>query len=160
MIRKRHSKTTEWTKNIFLILLAGAVIWIFFSLDIIKKGESMFSNTASKKLKFSGSFNRKDYTDREVDRLLSYIKTRNRLFEEVKIQASIQDTYRAITPETEILFEIHVTMKNGFTFTTPLRRTKRKRLVTGILTKLDKDVRAYLEMQKQGKKMKGLINTM
>ncbi|BCS89170.1 hypothetical protein [Pseudodesulfovibrio sediminis] len=160
MRSKRHSKSTEWTKNFFLILLAGVVIWVFFSLDIIKKGESMFSNTASKKLKFSGNFTRKEYTDREVDRLLSYIKTRNKLLEEVKIQATTQDSYRKITPDTEILFEVHVTMDDGFTFTTPLRRSKRKRLVSGILTKLDKDVRAYLEMRKQGKKMKGLVNTM
>jgi len=160
MKKKRRSRSAEWAKNILLILLAGSVVYIFFNLDIIKKGESMFSNTAQKKLKFSGDLGRPDFSDKEVDKLTAYIKVRQRLLKEIRIQATTENSYRKVTPETEILFEAHVTMADGFKFTTSLRRSQRKRLVNSILAKLDKDLGAYMEMKKQGKKMKGLVNTM
>ncbi len=51
-------------------------------------------------------------------------------------------------------------MRDGLTFTTPVRRSRRSDLPVKILSKLDKDIRAYIELKKQGKKAKGLINTM
>lgn len=158
--RRRTNRTMEWTRNILLILLAGGVVVIFFNLDIVRKGESVFTNTAKKKLKFSGSLDRKDYTDRELERLMNYIKVRNKLFKEVRIDASPQDKYKEVTPTSEVLFEIHVTMADGFTFSTPVRRTRRQKLTLNILNKLDKDVQAYLELKKQGKEPSSLINTM
>ncbi|MCJ2165634.1 MULTISPECIES: hypothetical protein [unclassified Pseudodesulfovibrio] len=158
--KKRNHKTMEQVRNILLVLLAAFVIFIFFNLDIVRKGESVFSNTSSKKLKFAGSMDRKDYTDTELERIRDYIKVRNKLFEEVKIEASPQDKYKEIAPTTEILFEVHVVMADGFKFTTPVRRTQRKDLSLTILAKLDKDVQAYIELKKQGKKPTSMINTM
>lgn len=158
--KRRISRTEEWTRNILLILLAIGIIAIFFNLDIVRKGESIFSNTANKKLQFSGDLKRGDYTEQERDKLLAYIKTRNKLFTEVKVEASPQDKYREVGPQSDILFEIHVTMADGTTFTSPVRRAPRQQLVMAVLQKLDKDVQAYLELKKQGKTPEKFINTM
>ncbi|AMK10057.1 hypothetical protein [Pseudodesulfovibrio indicus] len=158
--KRRHSRTAEWTRNILLILAAAAVIFIFFNLDIVRKGESVFSQSADKKLKFAGELHRRDYVPKEVQRLLDYIKVRNKLIEEVRIEASPQDRYREIGPNTAILFEVHVTLSDDFTFSTPVRRTRRGELVTSVLAKLDKDIQAYLDLKKQGKNPSSMINTM
>ncbi|WP_316897953.1 hypothetical protein [Pseudodesulfovibrio indicus] len=158
--KRRHSRTAERTRNILLILAAAAVIFIFFNLDIVRKGESVFSQSADKKLKFAGELQRRDYAPKEVQRLLDYIKVRNKLIEEVRIEASPQDRYREIGPNTDILFEVHVTLSEDFTFSTPVRRTRRGELVTSVLAKLDKDIQAYLDLKKQGKNPSSMINTM
>jgi len=150
----------EWTRNIFLIALAAAVIIIFFNLDFITKGESVFSNSAVKKLKFSGKMDRSYFTKDEQQRLLDYIKTRDKLVQEIKISASPQDSYKQIRPASPILFEVHVTLTDGAKFTTPVRRTERSRLIKSILAKINKDVQAYLQLKKEGRDTKVLINTM
>jgi hypothetical protein len=157
---KRRKKSAEWTRNILLVLAAAAVIVIFFNLDLMRKGESVFSNSAAKKLKFTGGLGRRAYTDREIERMLGYIRARNDLFEEVKVQASPQDRYRAIEPDTEIIFELHVTMTDGVTFSTPTRRVKRRDLVVNLLNKLDKDLRAYKKLKKEGRNPSSMINLM
>ncbi|WP_207263996.1 hypothetical protein [Desulfovibrio sp. Huiquan2017] len=158
--RKHRQKKTEIARNIFLILVAGAVIYIFFNLDLVRKGESVFSNSASKKLQFSGTLSPRDYTDREIERILNYIKARNDLFQEVKVDASTQDSYGAVGPDSAIIFELHVIMTDGFTFTTPARRTPRRDLVVSLLRKLDKDVRTYRQLKKEGRNPSSMINTM
>ncbi|XXJ18072.1 hypothetical protein ACR42D_00660 [Desulfovibrio caledoniensis] len=157
---KRRKKSAEWIRNIFLVLVAAAIIAIFFNLDLVRKGESVFSNTASKKLQFTGGLGRKAYTGREIERMLGYIKARNDLFQEVKVQASPQDRYKAVTPDTDVLFELHVTMADGFTFSTPTRRVARRDLVVSLLNKLDKDLRAYQKLKKEGKNPSSMINLM
>lgn len=119
MNKKRQSKTVEWARNLLLILLAGGMVVIFFNLDMIKKGESVFSHHGSRKLKFTGALGPKDFSEKELDRLESYIKVRDKLLEEITIQTSVQDTYRAVTEKSDILFEIHVIMEGGFEFSTP-----------------------------------------
>lgn len=160
MIEKRTNRTAEWTRNILLILFAVGVVVVFFNLDAVKKGESVFSNQANRQLKFTGDLGRRDFSEKELNQLYDYIKIRKKFIEEVKIEASPQDSYKKITSRTEILFEVHVTMKDGFTFSTPLRRTSRGHLATNILAKMDKDVRAYLDLKKRGSKAKSMINTM
>lgn len=158
--KRRHNRTAEWTRNILLILVAAAVVFIFFNLDIVRKGESIFSHSADKKLQFAGELRRKDYAPKEVQRFLDYIKVRNKILTEVRIEASAQDRYREVGPDTPILFEIHVTMADGFTFSTPVRRSRRSDLATSVLAKLDKDIQAYLGLKKQGKNPSSMINTM
>jgi hypothetical protein len=92
--------------------------------------------------------------------MLGYIKARNDLFQEVKVQASPQDRYKAVTPDTDVLFELHVTMADGFTFSTPTRRVARRDLVVSLLNKLDKDLRAYQKLKKEGKNPSSMINLM
>jgi len=157
---KRRKKTAEWTRNILLVLGAAAVIAIFFNLDLMREGDSVFSNSAAKKLKFSGGLGRKAYTASEIDRMLSYIRGRGDLFQEVKVAATPEDRYRAVTPDTDVIFELHVVMTDGFTFSTPARRVDRSKLVASMLNKLDKDLRAYQEMKKQGRTPSSMINTM
>lgn len=157
--RRRHT-VAETIRNILLIALAVLMVVIFFNLDLINKGESVFSRSAVTDLKFSGGLGAKDYTDSEISKMRSFLKKRQKILQEVKIEARPQDKYKAIKPNTDILFEVHVVMKDGFKFSTPLRRVQRKDLAQSILTKLDKDVRAYLELKKQGKKAKTMVNTM
>ncbi|EGB15626.1 hypothetical protein DND132_2423 [Pseudodesulfovibrio mercurii] len=156
----RQNKSTEWTRNILLILAAAAVIYVFFSLDLVRKGESVFTNTASKKLKFSGDLGRKAYTEREIERILNYLRARNDLFAEVKVDASPQDSYGAVTPDTDIVYELHVVLADGFAFSTPARRIPRRDLVVSLLNKLDKDLRAYQQLKKEGRNPSSMINTM
>ena len=160
MHHTRKSKAMEWIRNILLILLAAVALIIFFNLDMIHEGDSVFTNSARKQLKFSGDLDRKDFTSTELDRFLNYLSARKKLIKEIKIDASPQDSYRKVTPSTEILFEIHVTMTDGFTFSTPVRRSKRNALPKAIIIKLDKDIQAYFKLKKEGKKIKSLINTM
>lgn len=143
-----------------MVLAAGAIIYVFFNLDLVRKGESVFSNTASKKLQFAGALDRQDYTDREVGRILDYIKARNDLFREVTVDASPQDSYGAVGPDTPVIFELHVIMADGFTFSTPARRTPRRDLTVSLLRKLDKDLRTYRQLKKEGRNPSSMINTM
>lgn len=160
MSKRRRSRAEEIVRNIFFIGVAILVVVIFFNLDIMNKGESIFSRTATADIKFSGDMTRKDYTDKEINQLRRYLKTHKKLVQEITIQAAPQDSYKKILPTTDILFEVHVVMRDEFTFSTPLRRTKRKDLPKSILSKLDKDIRAYLALKKDGKKAKTMINTM
>ncbi|WP_319582652.1 hypothetical protein [uncultured Pseudodesulfovibrio sp.] len=157
---KRRKKSAEWTRNILLVLAAAVIIAVFFNLDLMRKGESVFSNSAAKKLKFSGGLNRKAYTNSEIDRMLGYLRARNDLFQEVRIEASPQDGYKAITPDSDIIFELYVTMTDGFTFSTPARRVDRRDLVASLLNKLDKDLRAYQKLKKEGRNPSSMINLM
>ncbi|MBG0791797.1 MAG: hypothetical protein H0S80_15000 [Desulfovibrionaceae bacterium] len=160
MNRRRRNKAEEITRNLFFIAVAVLVVVVFFNLDIINKGESLFNRTAAADIKFSGDLGDKDYAEREIDRLRGYLKGRKKLIGEITIRTATEDSYRKVTPDTEILFEIRVVMRDGFTFTTPLRRSLRKNLPKSVLTKLDKDVRAYQTLKKEGKNPKTLINTM
>nr|WP_287411738.1 hypothetical protein [Pseudodesulfovibrio sp.] len=160
MKRRSSSKTMEWTRNTLLILLAVTALVIFFNLDVVRKGDSVFTNRAQRQLKFSGTLNRKDFTSKEMDRIANYVQTNKKLFKEIKIDAAPQDSYKKITPTTQVLFELHVTMADGFTFSTPVRRTQRAKLSKSIVSKLDKDVRVYLKLKKEGKNPTSLINTM
>ena len=160
MRRRRRSKAEEIARNLFFIAVAILVVVIFFNLDIVNKGSSLFSRTATAEIKFSGDLGRTDYAQKEIDRLRRYLKGRNKLVEGITIQTATQDSYRKVTADTEILFEVRVVMRDGFTFTTPLRRSPRRELPQRVLNKLDKDIRAYLTLKKEGKNPKTLINTM
>lgn len=160
MSRKRRNNAGETARNLFFVAVAVIVVVIFFNLDIMKKGETVFDRTAEAEIKFSGDLGRKDYTTKEIDRMLLYLKGKRKLVAEITIQAATQDSYRKVEPDTEILFEIHVVMRDGFTFSTPLRRSPRRNLPDSVLAKLDKDIRAYRTLKKEGKNPKTLINTM
>ncbi|BDQ38093.1 hypothetical protein SYK_24530 [Pseudodesulfovibrio nedwellii] len=157
---KKKNQNIEIVRNIVLILIAVGSMLIFFNLDIIHKGKSMFTHSGSKRLEFNGSIGKDDLTDKEISRLVNYINKHTKILKKILLKASPQDSYRKITPKTQILFEVQITMHDGFTFTTPVRRVQRKELTNGVLVKLDKDIRAYLDLKKQGKEVKSLINTM
>ncbi len=160
MYTRHRDKAKEYTRNLFLILLAVGVVIIFFNLDVIRKGESVFSKSADKKLKFTGRLKQKDYSEREVDRLLKFVKRYDEQIDGVTVKTSAQDTYTNISDNTELLFEIAMVLNDGTTISTPVRRARRKTLVAEILYKLNKDMRAYQSLKKQGKKMDSLVNTM
>jgi len=150
----------EWARNIFLVILAVVVVVIFFNLDIMHKGESVFSRTADKKIKFTGDLKYNAYTKREVERIIKFIKRHEKLIDTATIETSVQDKYKKLTGVSQIIFEVHLVMLNGATVSTPTRRTTRKKLVSSILTKLDKDMRAYKRLTIDGQKVKSLVNTM
>lgn len=160
MMIKRKSKNSERVRNTILVLLAVGVVVVFFNLDIMRKGESMFSRTADKKLTFKGDLKRKAYSKKEVSRIIGYIKRHNEFIDTVTVETSIQDSYKKITSKSPIVFEVHLVMNDGATISTPTRRTTRKELVSDILTKISKDMRAYKKLIKEGKKVKSLVNTM
>jgi len=160
MIARHRDRKKEWARNFFLAILAVGVVVVFFNLDIMDKGKSVFSMTADRKLKFSGKLTHRDFTKKEFTKLLNYTKKHNDIFDKVSIEASPQDSYKKISPSTQILYEIHVILTDGGTLSTPVRRTTRKNLVKSIITKLNKDTRDYLEIKGQGKKFKSFINTM
>jgi len=160
MGNKHRNKSLETARNILLILFALGMVVTFFNLDVLNNGESVFSRTAATDLRFSGELNQQDFTDRELSRIQSYLKGRKNIIGEVKIETSTQDSYTKVTPKSEILFEVHVAMKDGFIFTTALRRSTRAKLADTIVARLDKDIRAYQEIRKDDTKAKSMINTM
>lgn len=160
MIARHRDRRKEWVRNLFLVILAIAVVVIFFNLDIMRQGESLFSKSADKKLEFGGDLKRSDYTKEEISKLIRYTKKYNDIFGKVFIETSRQDSYKKISPKSKILFEVHIRMIDGTTISTPLRRSLRKELVSAILVKLEKDVGAYMDIQEKGKKIKSLVNTM
>lgn len=157
--KKKQNKIKEYTRNFFLVALAVGIVVVFFNLDIVPKGESVFSQSATKKLKFSGDLKRKAYTPEEVSRLLRFIKNNTDYIKETRVDASLQDSYKKINDSSQVLFEVHLLMDDGTTITTTAHRTTRKDLVTAILAKVSKDTRIYKKLKEQGKEMRSLINT-
>lgn len=160
MVTKHKQTKQEWAQSILLVLLAIGVVVVFFNLDIMRKGKSVFSMTAEKKIKFKGDLDRKDYTDREFDQLLKFIKRHDDLIDSATVEVSIQDSYKKVSGSSPMIFEVQLRMSDGATITTPTRRTTRKVLIPDILTKLAKDMRAYKKLIKEGKKVNSLVNTM
>jgi hypothetical protein len=136
------------------------LIVAFFNLDIIKSGESIFSRSAERKLKFQGDLPRNAYTKAEIDRLLVFVRRNDELIESVTINATTQDSYKKVDESSPILFEMHLVLTDGGTISSPTRRTRRKVLVSGILDKLHKDVEAYRRIKKKDGKAQSLVNTM
>lgn len=157
---RRKSHKREWVRNTLLTLFAIGVVVVFFNLDIMRKGESIFSRTAENKLNFSGDLARKSFKKSEVDQLLKYIKRNKNLIDKFTIETSLDDSYKKITNTTQIAFSVHMIMKDGAKISTPTRRATRKQLVPAIFAKVKKDMRAYRKLLKEGKKVKSLVNTM
>ena len=158
--RRRKDHTREQVRNVILILLAVGVVIIFFNLDTMRKGESVFSKSADQKLRYAGELDRKDYAASERDRLLAFIKRNDKAIRTVTIRTSTQDAYGKITGATPILFEIRMEMSDGAVINAPVRRAERDRLVAGILVKLNKDMRTYHSLKEQGKDVNSLMNVM
>lgn len=158
--RQSHDRSRERTRNFILVLLAAGMVVFFFNLDMVTEGESLFSRNPERKLSFAGDLDRKAFSAKEVDRLLAFIKRHDALIESVVVQTSIQDRYRAVTATTELMFEIRMVMADGGTISAPTRRAVRDTLVTAILEKLDKDIRAYEKINRKNGKVKSLVNTM
>ena len=158
--RQSRDRSRERTRNFILVLLAVGMVVFFFNLDMVTEGESLFSRNSERKLSFSGDLERKAFTAKEVDRLLAFIKRHDGVIESVVVQTSLQDQYRAVNPSTELMFEIRIGMTDGGTISAPTRRAVRDALVSAILEKLDKDIRAYEKINRKDDKVKSLINTM
>jgi len=159
MATKKEKKIEELARNIILIVLAVGVVVIFFNLDIMKKGESMFSRQGSVKLRFKGDLGKDDYSDAEEGDLLSYLNKYKDVVTSAVLETRLEDSYRKVTANSQIIFEVHLTMTDGSVVSTPARRAKRSALIPGVLQKLDKDLSAYRKLKNLGKEMKKLINT-
>jgi hypothetical protein len=158
--RKTRDKNRERTRNFILVILAVGMVVFFFNLDMVREGESIFSRNAEQKLSFAGDLDRRAFTQKEVDRLLAFVRRHDALLENVTIETSLQDRYRSVGPSTELLFEIRMTTTDGGTISAPTRRALRKNLVQAVLAKLDKDIRAYIKVNEDNDKVKSLVNTM
>jgi hypothetical protein len=158
--RSSREKSRERTRNFLLVVLAVAVVVIFFNLDIIPKGESFFTRSAERKLEFTGDLARKQFSPKEIEELLAFIRRNGKLIDNLTIQTSLQDSYRAVGDTTQVLFEMRLALSDGGTISTPTRRSQRKRLVPAILDKLDKDVSAYRKLRQRGGEGQSLVNTM
>ncbi|MEF2231812.1 MAG: hypothetical protein V3571_12845 [Pseudodesulfovibrio sp.] len=158
--RRSKDRTREQVRNIILIILAVGMVIVFFNLDTLRKGESVFSKSADRKLRFAGKLDRKDYAASERDRLLAFIKRNDKDIQAVTIRTSTQDAYGAVAGATPILFEIRMEMTGGAVINAPVRRSDRLRLTSAILEKLNKDMRTYRSLREQGKDVNSLMNVM
>lgn len=156
--KRQRKKTSEKVRNFLLVIVAVGMVVIFFNLDIIRDGESVFTKSAETKLRFKGDLHRKAYTDKEQERIISFVKKHDDSIESVTIETTRDSTYGKLTPSSQILFEIHIVLTDGATISTPTRRTARRGLVRDIIYKLNKDMKAYESLD--GKEIKSLINTM
>jgi len=160
MKSRRRERAPDRMRNIFLVILAVGLVVIFFNLDTLRQGESVFSKTADRKLRFSGQLARKSYSGPEVDRLLAFIRRYDADIGTLTVQTSTQDAYGKIDRDTPILFELRMTMTDGAVIDTPVRRSPRGQLISAILEKLNKDIRTYRTLKKQGKDVETLLNVM
>lgn len=157
---KRHRTTTkEKVRNTLLVILAIGMVIIFFNLDITRDGESVFSKSSSQKLRFSGDLKRNAYTDKEIKSLLDFIDRYGEVIEKTDISVILQDSYKKVRKSSQLIFEVNMVLDGGTTINTPTWRTTRDKLVNDVLTKMKKDMKAYLELKEKGKKMKSLVNT-
>lgn len=159
MNAKRKNKAKEWARNAILVILAVGLVVVFFNLDIMQKGESVFSREGSVKLRFQGDLGRRDYGKAEVDELVRYINRESKIMQSATLETRLQDSYRKVTDTSQVIFEIHLVMKDGTRISTPARRSRRDALIRSVVEKLDKDISAYKQLKRQGKEMKSLINT-
>ena len=161
-VLKKRKRTTlsDKARNAVLVIIAIITVIIFFNLDLMEKGDSLFSRTAESKLNFKGDLKRKAYKPEEYDRLLVFIKKHQAIIETATIQTSVDRGYGKLTPSSQILFEVRFQLTDGGMISTPTRRTTREKLVSAILIKMKKDMKAYKGLQKKGKKVKSLVNTM
>lgn len=158
--KRRRSSTSEKVRNVMLVIVAVATVFIFYNLDIMKKGESVFSRSAKNKLYFRGDLKLKAYTTKEYDKILAFVKKYDKLIESATIETTVDNSYGKVSKTSQILFEVHFELSDGATISTPTRRTTRGNLVSAILTKMRKDMKAYRGLMEKGTKVKSLVNTM
>ncbi len=158
-VKKHRTSAKEKVRNFLLILLALATVVVFFNLDISTTGESVFSKSSTKKLRFRGDLKREAYTEKEIASLTRFIDKYKNDIERAEFQVMLQDTYKKIKDSSQLTFEVRLTMDDGATINTPTWRTTRGKMIPSMLAKMKKDMKAYLELKKQGKKMKSFVNT-
>lgn len=158
MVKKQRSKAGDLIKNLLMIVFAVSVVVIFFNLDMVRDGDSMFSRKGQVKLEFTGDLKRKNFTEAEVSRVRSHIKQYGKIMESATVETTVQDSYKKVNDKSQVVYEIHLVMRDGTRITTTARRTTRKGLVSSGLAKLDRDLRIYKQYKKEGKSMKSLIN--
>jgi len=161
-MQSRHSreKSREKTRNFLLVLLAAIVVAIFFNLDMLPQGETVFERTADRKLTFAGDLGRGDFTPAERERLMEFIRRHDSRLANVTIEITLQDPYRAVTDTTELIFSVRMAMADGGSVSAPTRRARRADIVSAVLDKLDKDIKAYGVVDDGKGQGRSLINTM
>lgn len=158
MVAKKRKKKGETIRNVFMIAFAVGMVVFFFSLDMMREGDSMFSREGKSQLFFRGHLKQKDFSSHELDRIRSYIKSYSSVLQSTTIQTSVQDPYKKMTPNSPVVFEVHLVMRDGGRLSTTTKRTTRGELVSASLVKLDKDLRAYRKLKGDGKKMDSFFN--
>lgn len=158
MAAGKRNKARETARNILLVLLALGMVLIFFNLDFIKEGDSVFSHEGRTKLYFRGDLARTAFEEKEIDQLLDSILKRSKILESATVETRLQDSYKRVTASSPVIFEIHLVMKSGARISTTARRSSRGSLVPAILAKMSKDIRVYKDLKRQGKDVKSLIN--
>ncbi len=157
---KKHRVTTgEKVRNILLVLLAIGTVVVFFNLNISREGESVFSSSSNIKMRFSGDLKQDAYTEKEIASLTRFIDRYKNEIERTEFQVMLQDNYKKLKKSSPLTFEVRLTMKDGATIETPTWRTTRGKMIPDMLTKMKKDMKAYLELKKSGKKVKSFVNT-
>ncbi|MGL1863461.1 MAG: hypothetical protein OCC46_13130 [Pseudodesulfovibrio sp.] len=155
--KRRRNKGSEWARNLFFVVIAVGVVITFFNLDIMKKGESVFSQTSKNKLTFSGDLKEKAYSKKEVARIRAFVK-RNDQIKTARVDSQLQDDYKKLSGSSQMLFEVYLIMIDGTTITTTTKRTTRDKLTANIIAKIKKDTRVYKKLIDEGKTMNSLVN--
>ncbi|MFH1913509.1 MAG: hypothetical protein ABIK45_04460 [Pseudomonadota bacterium] len=161
-MQSRHSreKSRERTRNFLLVLLAVIGVAIFFNLDMLPDGETVFDRSADRKLTFVGDLGRNDISPGERERIMEFVRRHDSRLANVTIEITLQDPYRAVTDTTEVIFSVRMAMADGGSVSAPTRRARRANLVEAVLDKLEKDIKAYGIVDDGKGKGRSLINTM
>jgi len=158
MAAKSRSKRTETIRNIFLIVVAVGMVAFFFTLDFGGEGDSVFNRKGQTRLYFRGDLGRNDYSKDEYDKMVRYVNSYAKTMESTTIETRLQDSYKKVTDNSPVIFEVHIVMKDGSQLSTSARRSPRGSLVSAMLSKANKDIRVYHKLKKEGKDVKSLIN--
>ncbi|MBN2141040.1 MAG: hypothetical protein JW718_08545 [Desulfovibrionaceae bacterium] len=142
----------DTVRNIVLVLLALAMLAIFFSSDPFKRGSgglgSFFGRSPSKMV-YTGALSEGELKlDRaENARIKAFVKDNDAVLKRVQVKASKQDSYKDLGPDSQILFEMEIETAGGAVVKTPVLRASRKDLVERMLRKLEKDLSTYRDLR-------------
>ena len=156
----RRKKQSHAKRNVICALVALVVVLTFFNLDYFTDSGSPFTKSADKKLRFSGDLQERVFTEREIKRLVAFIKRYDEDLERVRVRTTVDEPYKEVTSDTSVLFVVEATLKGGVEMKTPGRRSSRGNLVQSVISKLDKDMRAFREYRDSGRDIRKFVNTM
>ncbi|MDD4953142.1 MAG: hypothetical protein PHV85_11380 [Desulfovibrionaceae bacterium] len=152
MAYDRRKVGRDTVRNIVLLLLALAMLAIFFSSDPFKRGSgglgSFFGRSPSKMV-YTGALSEGELklSRAENARIKDFVKDNDAILKRVEVRASKQDSYKDLTANAQILFEMEIETVGGTVVKTPVLRASRKDLVERMLKKLEKDLATYRDLR-------------
>lgn len=156
----RRKEPSHAKRNILSAIVALVVVLTFFSLDYVSDDPSIFSKSADKKLAFRGDLRERDFSQAEVNRLVSFIKRYDGELASVVVRTSLDDDYKEVADDAPVVFTVRLVTVDDVEIDTPSRRTTRANLLPAVLAKLRKDMNAYLEFRESGRDIRTFVNTM